>query len=347
MMPELLTGTMTRRSWLAACRPAGPGPAPVATTAPTAASPAGLAQPALPTPATQVMNWFAESAHGGQYAAVVNGFYDKVNLKMTTDQGGPNVPVIPLVASGKYMFGLMQADQILLARQNGTPVVAIFAAFQTALNGLMYHQSHPLNDFPDLQGRKVYVNTAADYWLYLVRKYNLDRAQQMTYNGQLANFMADETAVTQCYVSSEPLAAAKQGAQASYLKVADSGFNPYANVIGTTEQLIKDRPDVVQAFVTASLAGWQAYVQDPTAALAYIKAQNKDSDAELEAQAAAIEKPFVLGPTGDANAIGTLTEQRFKELHDQLRSVEMLKTDLDYRAAFNATFVDAARSAAA
>ena len=86
------------------------------------------------------MNWYAQSAHGGQYAAVVNDYYNKVNLNMTTDQGGPNTAVIPLVASGKYMFGLMASDQILLARQNGVPVVAIFAPFQTSLSGLMYHQ---------------------------------------------------------------------------------------------------------------------------------------------------------------------------------------------------------------
>jgi NMT1/THI5 like len=117
--------------------------------------------------------------------------------------------------------------------------------------------------------------------LYLQKKYTLDKTEQMTYNGQLANFMADESAVTQCFISSEPPAATKQGAKVAYLKVADSGFNPYTNVIGTNEQTIKDHPEIVQAFVTASLAGWKAYVQDPTAALAYIKVQNKDTDAEL------------------------------------------------------------------
>ena len=339
---------------LSACAPssspAGSAPPTEASAAaPTAAplsSGATLAQPATPTAATQLMNWYAQSAHGGQYAAVVNDYYSKVNLNMTTDQGGPNTAVIPLVASGKYMFGLMASDQILLARQNGVPVVAIFAPFQTSLSGLMYHQSQPVADFPDLQGRKVYVTTGADYWLYLVAKYKLDQAQQMTYNGQLANFMADESAVTQCFLSSEPVAAAAQGAQVASLKVADSGFNPYVNVIGTNEQTIRNQPEVVQAFVTASLAGWKAYVADPTATLAYIKEQNKDTDPDQAAQAAAIEKPLVLGPANDASAIGTLTQQRFKDLHDELRAVNMLKADLDYNAAFDATFVMAAQSAA-
>jgi NitT/TauT family transport system substrate-binding protein len=342
-----LVGLGAGAALLNACAPSS---SPGSTTAPQTAAPlnsgAKPKQPSSPTTATQVMNWYAQSAHGGQYAAVVNGYYNQVNLNMTTDQGGPNTPAIPLVASGKYMFGLMASDQILLARQDGVPVVAIFAPFQTSLSGLMYHQSHPLTDFSDMQGRKVYVTVAADYWLFLVAKYKLDQAQQMTYSGNLANFMADESAVTQCFLSSEPVAAAKQGVQVGTLRVADSGFNPYVNVIGTNEQVIKDQPDVVQAFVTASLAGWKAYVADPTATLAYIKDQNKDTDPDAAAQAAAIEKPLVLGPATDPRAIGTLTQQRFKDLHDQLREVKMLKADLDYNAAFNATFVMAAQSAA-
>jgi NitT/TauT family transport system substrate-binding protein len=346
-----LVGLGAGAALLNACAPSSsPGGATASPTgAPTAAplnSGAKPTQPATPTTATQVMNWYAQSAHGGQYAAVVNGYYNQVNLNMTTDQGGPNTPTIPLVASGKYMFGLMASDQILLARQDGVPVVAIFAPFQTSLSGLMYHQSHPLADFPDLQGRKVYVTTAADYWLYLVAKYKLDQTQQMTYSGQLATFMADESAVTQCFLSSEPVAATQQGAQIGTLRVADSGFNPYVNVIGTNEQTIRDQPDVVQAFVTASLAGWKAYVANPTATLAYIKEQNKDTDPEQASQAATIEKPLVLGPTSDPKAIGTLTQQRFKDLHDQLREVNMLKADLDYNAAFDGSFVTAAHNAA-
>ena len=104
------------------------------------------------------------------------------------------------------------------------------------------------------------------------------------------------------------MAAAAQGAQVASLKVTDSGFNPYVNVIGTNEQTIRNQPEVVQAFVTASLAGWKAYVADPTATLAYIKEQNKDTDPDQAAQAAAIEKPLVLGPVNDASAIGTLTQ---------------------------------------
>jgi NitT/TauT family transport system substrate-binding protein len=314
--------------------------------APATATPK-LTKPATLTASNQVSNWFAESAHGGQFAAALNKEFDKQNLDMTTDQGGPSVSTVPLVASGKYQFGMFSADQILLARQDGVPLVAVFAPFQIGLGGLMFHASKPLTGFPDLNGRKVYVSAAANYWQFLQKKYSLDKTELMTYNGQLATFLADEAAVFQCYISEEPIAAAKQGVQVGYLRTADSGYNPYSNIMGTTEQMVKDKPEVVQAFVTASLAGWKAYVENPKPTLDAIKAVNKDYNVELGAESAAIEKQLVLGPTNDPRAIGTMTAARFKDLHDQLRSVGGLKADLDYTAAFDPSFITTAQSAAA
>lgn len=318
--------------------------APQPTTAPAAVSQT-LAKPASMTPSSQVSNWFAESAHGGQFAATLNKEYAKQNLDMTTDQGGPSVSTVPLVAAGKYMFGMFSADQILLARQDGVPLVAVFAPFQIGLGGLMYHASQPVKDFADLNGRQVYVSAASNYWLYLQQKFNLDNVQLMTYNGQIATFLADESAVFQCYISEEPVAAKKQGFEVGVLRTADAGYNPYANIMGTTEQVIAEKPEVVQAFVTASLAGWKEYLEDPKPTLDLITQINKDYDAELGAQAAAIEKPLVLGPSNDPKMIGTMTEDRFHELHDELRSVGGLKADLDYKAAFDVSFITAAQAA--
>jgi NitT/TauT family transport system substrate-binding protein len=363
----VLAATAAGGGLLAACSPAAAPAQPAAATkapaapAPTTAAPPAtqaaqaapatsakvLAKPATLTQTNQVTNWFAESAHGGQFAAGLNNDYQKQNLDMTTDQGGPSVSTVPLVAAGKYMFGMFSADQILLARQDGVPLVAVFAPFQIGLGGLMFHASQPVKDFSDLNGRKVYVSAASNYWQFLQKKYSLDKTQLMTYNGQLATFLADEAAVFQCYISEEPIAAAKQGVQVGYLRTADSGYNPYANIMGTTEQLIKEKPDAVQAFVTASLAGWKAYVEDPKPTLDAIKGVNKDYNVELGIQSAAIEKKHVLGPANDPRAIGSMTHERFKDIHDQLRSVGALKADLDYMAAFNASFITAAQAAAA
>lgn len=351
--PPLPLHRLSRRRWLlAAAATAGAmiaACAPAASAKPTQAVPAapsaGLRKPNEMTTVSQVTNWFAQSAHGGLFAALKDGNYAQHNLQMTTEQGGPQMTPA-LLATGKQTFGMMQADQLLLAREEGLPLVGVFATFQINPQGLMYHQENPVKDFSDLSGRKVYVLPSASYWQYLVKTYKLERIEQLTYNGQLPLFLNDKSAVFQCYISTEPPTARKAGANPGYLLNADSGFNPYGNIMATTEQMITEKPEVVQAYVTATLAGWKVFLDNPEPTLNFIVSDyRKDYDIPLGIEAARIEKPLVLGKNNDPKTIGTLAESRFEEVYGQLREVGVLKKEQHYQAAYNTTFIDAAHQA--
>lgn len=64
----------------------------------------------------------------------------------------------------------------------------------------------------------------------------------MNYTEQLINFINDKESLNQGYVTNEPYALAKQGIDVSYLKVKDSGFANYANVLFTTEKFLEEHP---------------------------------------------------------------------------------------------------------
>jgi NitT/TauT family transport system substrate-binding protein len=128
---------------------------------------------------------------------------------------------------------------------------------------------------------------------------------------------------------------------------ADSGYNPYGDIIVTTEQMVKDQPEVVQAYVTASIAGWKTYLEDPKPTLAVIKEANKDYDLDLGAQAAMVEKPLLLNKGTDPKVLGQITDERMKTLYDQMRQAGVLKTDIDYKAAFTTRFIEAAQGGGA
>ncbi len=78
-------------------------------------------------PVTLQLNWYPEAEHGGYYAALVHGFYRDAGLDVTILSGGPETPVIQQVARGKAMFGVVNADNILFARAQQAPVVALLA----------------------------------------------------------------------------------------------------------------------------------------------------------------------------------------------------------------------------
>jgi len=296
------------------------------------------------------MNWFAQSSQGGFFAGLKNGHYDAYNVKMTNEQGGPQVAAIPLVAAGRHTFGMSSADQVLLAREEGVPIVMVYGTFQTNPQGLMYHASRPVKDFPDLNGRKVYVSGSGTFWQVLTQKYKLDSVQQFQYNGQLATFLSDPEIVTQCFVSSEPVILKAQGTDVGYLLNADSGFNPYQNAMVCLEKTVKEQPELVQAYVTASLLGWRDYMNDPRPTLQFIKSDfNKDYDIELAPKIFEVEKSGLLtGKDGyDPTKVGLMTDARWKELYDLMKQIGVIKKDIDYKTAFDASFIEKALAATA
>jgi NitT/TauT family transport system substrate-binding protein len=239
-------------------------------------------------------------------------------------------------------------DSLLLAREEGIPVVMVFGTFQTNPQGLMYHMSNPVKDFPELNGRKVYVAAAANFWQVLVAKYKLDKVQQLQYNGQLPVFLSDETNISQCFVTSEPTILKGQGKDVGYLLNADSGFNPYQNAMVVFEKTLKEQPELVQAYVTASLQGWVDFVKNPRPTLDYIKSDfNKEKDVDLELKVFEAEKnDFLTGKGGfDPKKMGLMTDARMKDLYSMMREYGIIKKDIDYKLAFDSSFIERAHTA--
>lgn len=65
------------------------------------------------------LNWLPEAEHGGFFAAEVHGLFAERQLKVKIIPGGPGVPVIQNVATGKATFGVTNADQVLVQRSGG------------------------------------------------------------------------------------------------------------------------------------------------------------------------------------------------------------------------------------
>ena len=240
------------------------------------------------------------------------------------------------MAAGRVQFAVMDAASLLFARDQGIPAVGIFAVFQTFPQGLMYHAEKPLKSFADLAGRQVAISPGAQYWEYLVAKYKLGgKVQVVNYNGQLADWLRDPNRVTQNYVTSEPFFAAKSGAKPKSLLIADSGYNPYGNLVSTTESYLKDNPKLVRAFMEATQEGWKRYVAAPAKYDAAMIAANKDLAPDYLAFSAKTQRGLIR--TGDAlkYGLGYMSAERWNTLYGQMNDLKLFKTSLDVTKAYD------------
>ncbi len=287
-----------------------------------------------------VTNWFAEPEHGGFYAAKSDGLYEAEGLDLTLMPGGPNVTGMSLLAAGRVQFAMTDAASVLFARDEGIPVVAIFGTFQTMPQGLMYHPNQDISDFPDLEGHTVTIAPGSAYWQFIEAKYGLvGKVQVANYNGQIAEWLLDDTRVTQIYVTSEPYSANQEGIDAKYLKIADSGFNPYANIIVTTEAYAAENPDIVRAFVKASQEGWAAYMADPVSYTDVLAAENDSMTEDFVTWSSAQQVPYITDANTEKDGIGTMNLERWTTLYQQLTDLGLLKNEQDVSEAFTTEFL--------
>ena len=325
----MITNGMTRRGLLAAGAAAG-----VTSFMPSARAADGKI--------TFLTSWFAQAEHGGFYQALATGLYKKAGLDVTVKMGGPQVNGLQLLTGGDADAIMGYDIQTLTSIEHGLPVMTVGASFQFDLQGLMTHDD--VNSIADLKGRKILIASSshATFWPWLKQRFGFTDDMAGAYTFNLQPFLLDNSLSVQGYLTSEPFEAAKMGGKVKFFLFADSGYPPYGTTIVTTKPLVAKSPDVMQAFVKASMEGWASYMGDPAPGNVLIKEANPKMTDDRIAFAIQKMKAVKLINGGDAatKGIGTMSDARWKATRDFLVAGGLLKESTDYKQAFTTRFVD-------
>jgi NitT/TauT family transport system substrate-binding protein len=291
-------------------------------------------------------DWKAEAEHGGYYQAIATGIYRQHGLEVTLRQGGPQVNHAQLLAAGRLDFNLAPNSFIPLnfVREN-IPMVAVAAIFQKDPSVLIAHPGQANDSLGALKGKPIMIgaDTRITSWMFLKSKYGYSDDQIRPYTFSVAPFLADPKAIQQGYLSSEPFTIESQGVKPVVLLLADAGYSSYGSLIQTSEKLMREKPDLVQRFVDASIEGWYSYLYaDPSPANALIKRDNPEMTDALLAYGIAKIKDYGIVDSGDAetDGIGAMTEARWHDFFDMMAKAGVYPQDLDFRRAFTLQFVD-------
>jgi len=289
------------------------------------------------------LNWKPEPEFGGLYEAQRIDAFTKRGLELEIT-GGPGAPVVQMVEAGKVEFGIAAADEVMVARDRGTDIVAVFATYQTNPQGIMVHASRGLASLADLfaAGGTLAVEPGVAYLKYFQKRFDLAKMKIVPYGFSIAPFLNDQDMAQQVFVTAEPIAARRQGADPQVFLIAESGFNPYAAVVITTGARARGEAQRVADFVAALREGWRGYLDDPTEANARMGALNKEMDGETFRLGAEAQQPLIEDAFAKQHGIGAMSLERWTQLGEQLRELGLI----DKPAVPAECFVDAASSAA-
>lgn len=271
------------------------------------------------------LNWKPEPEFGGLYEAERAGLFAKRNLAVEIT-GGPGAPVVQMVQAGKVELGIAAADEVVIARDRGSDVVAIFATYQTSPQGIMAHRSRGAESLGALleSGGTLAVEPGLPYVKWFEKRFDLSKTKIVPYGYSIAPFLNDPMLATQVFVTSEPIAARRQGADPKVFLIADSGFDPYTAVVIAQGAWLRDNRAVAADFVAALRDGWRAYLDDPGPANALMGGLNQEMDAETFQLGAEAQAPLIANDFTRQHGIGAMSLERWTTLAHQLAELKLL-----------------------
>jgi NitT/TauT family transport system substrate-binding protein len=282
---------------------------------------------------TFATNWKAQAAHGGFYQAVADGTYKKYGLDVTIQQGGPQVNNRPLLPAGRIDF-LMTGNLLHSFDnvKNKVPTVVVAAIFQKDPQALMAHPGQGYEKFETLKNAPLAL-VAKDgqfsWWQWLKVAHGFRDQALKPYNYNLGPFLANPKAIQQGYSVAEPIYVENQGHFKPVVHLlADHGFSTYSTVIEARTDTVKNKPDLVQRFVDASIIGWVNYLYGnrKAASALMIKDNPEMTEAEMEASVALMKSQGIVD-SGEAatNGIGAMNAARIRDFYDQMVKAGLYK----------------------
>jgi NitT/TauT family transport system substrate-binding protein len=276
------------------------------------------------------------------YVAAEKGYYRDAGLEIEFDYSF-ETDGVALVGSKELQFAVVSAEQVLLARAQGLPVVYVMAWWQDYPVGVTALAEEGILRPEDLAGKKIglpgpfgasYIGLRA-----LLGEAGLEESQvtldSIGFNQVEALVTGQDQAVV-IYVNNEPIQLRAQGYEVDVIRVADY-VKLASNGLITNEQTIAENPDLVRRMVQATLHGVAASLSDPEETFEICKKY-----VENLAQADENVQKQVLAATMDfwrTDELGISEPSAWENMQSVLLDMELLSGPQDLAAAFTNDFV--------
>ena len=254
---------------------------------------AALAVAATPAMAqekfTFALNWFAVGDHAAYWVALDKGYYKAKGLDVTLENSKGSGDSIAKVDTGRADAGLADAAVVIASAARGTTVKVVGMVFDKTPLNIFSLSSKPLNKPKDLEGATLGAppgDSQRQIFPAFAKLNGIDASKITWVNiepaAKIAAVAEKRMDGVGDYSTGLPLyeKAAGKG-NVVMMQWADFGFDMYSMSIIASAKTMKERPQVLKAFLEASYMGWRDVMADPKAAMEIFKKRVPEVDVEL------------------------------------------------------------------
>jgi NitT/TauT family transport system substrate-binding protein/putative hydroxymethylpyrimidine transport system substrate-binding protein len=232
------------------------------------------AEPGAPRGATLILDFTPNAAHAGIYAALEEGLYTDSGVDLDVREPSSSSDAPKLLEAGRAEFAILDIHDLAIARESGFDVVAVAPIVQAPLAAVIAGDGEAIRRPRDLEGGTVGVTGLPSDDAVLDSVLDADGADPSAVERVTIGFEAVSTLAAgrvdaaTAFWNVEGLALRRRGLETREFRVDDYGAPRYPElVLVTTHALIEDDPGLVEAVVGATVQGYEAAAETPSAAL--------------------------------------------------------------------------------
>lgn len=274
------------------------------------------------------MGYIPDPQYAPFYVADEKGYYLEEGFELEFDYSF-ETDGLALAGAGEVPFAIVSGEQVILARAQEIPVVYALEWFQRFPIAVISKGDSGIERVEDLRGREI--GLPGFFGASYVGFAGLLAANNMTLEDlepndigftQVESLLTDQVDAVVGYANNEPLQLQARGVDVAVLYVADY-VDLVANGIITNESMIAENPEIVLAFVRATLRGLEDTIHDPSAAYEISKKYVEGlDDSRFDVLASSIEM-------WDADILGQTEAESWNRTQDVLLQIGFLDKPLE------------------
>jgi diguanylate cyclase (GGDEF)-like protein len=274
------------------------------------------------------LRWYHQFQFAGYYVANTLGFYREAGLSVTIRPGAPGLSPIDEVVEGRADFGIASSG-LLKAREQNKPVKALASIFQKSPMRLIIMSDSDIQSIHHLRDRKVMLSPGYSSLALIAMLYQvglLDQIDRIDSSHNVKDLINGNTDAFNGYVSNEPYLLESQGVPHRMFDPANYGIQFYSDILFANESLTQRDPEMVRAFIEASIRGWQYALDNPEQAITITRqyAPNK-ALGHLRYEANLVTEQIM----PDLVELGHMSPLRWEKIQQQLVGIGLMKSKVD------------------
>jgi putative hydroxymethylpyrimidine transport system substrate-binding protein len=260
---------------------------------------------------TLMLDWFPNADHVGIYQALAEGDFTKADLDVHIEIPSDPADPLRLLAAGKVDAAISYEPEVMLARNEGLPVVSVAAIVQEPLTSIVSVGSKHITSPAQLRGKRV--GDAGIPYQHAYLQTILARAgvpassvEEINVGDNLVPAMLSGRvdATLGSFWNYEAIQLAQLHKHPNVIHMEDVGVPTYDElVVVVRKNTIVNHPDVVRRFVQALARGYVSTRRDPQAAVANLVHASSGLDPKLQLASVRATLPAFF-PSNPANPWG-------------------------------------------